>query len=146
MFIFAIFVQKIDFDWSQFRRMGVTLTEFYWFKFSSLPVLEESCFPARKVTLDEYFYHWNDHFYYFCSNVIFELFFFVGEGTGWGWGAGLGLCRYNDNIIVFWIFRISGIFWVEYWTGGNMPIKLCTFNFLKLHLPPPFRPLFNRSW
>ena len=26
------------------------------------------------------------------------------------------------NVIFYWIFRIFGIFWVEYWTGGNLPL------------------------
>ena len=47
--------------------MGMVLTEFYLFKLPLLPVLGESCFKAPKVTLDEYFYHWNVYFCYFCT-------------------------------------------------------------------------------
>ena len=57
MFLFAICVQKMDFERSQFRRSGVVLSELYLFNFSSLPVLKKSCFKAPKVTLDEYFDH-----------------------------------------------------------------------------------------
>ena len=48
IFIFAIFVQKGDFEHSQFQRMGVTLIEFYLFKFYSLPVLGGSCLKLQK--------------------------------------------------------------------------------------------------
>ena len=57
MIIFAIFVQKMDFEQSQFRMMGMTLTEFCLFKFFLLPILGESYFKGPKSTLDEYFYH-----------------------------------------------------------------------------------------
>lgn len=53
MFTFTDFVQKIDFERPQFKRMGVAFTEFYLFKMSSLLVLEENCFKARKAPLDE---------------------------------------------------------------------------------------------
>ena len=46
MFIFAIFELKIDFEQSQFRRIGVAFTQFYLFELSSLHILGESCFEA----------------------------------------------------------------------------------------------------
>ena len=61
IFIFAFLVQKMDFEQPQFRRMGVTLTEYYLFKFASLRVLGESSFKAPKVMFNEYFNHQNVH-------------------------------------------------------------------------------------
>ena len=53
MFIFDNFVQKVNSERSQFQKTAVALTEVYSFKFSSLPVLGESCFKAPKVLLYE---------------------------------------------------------------------------------------------
>ena len=51
MLIFANFAQKIDFERLQFQRMGMTLTEPYLLKFSSLSVLGEKSFKCPKVTI-----------------------------------------------------------------------------------------------
>ena len=32
-----------------------------------IPVIMKKCFKALKVPLDQYFYHWNVHFCYFCT-------------------------------------------------------------------------------
>ena len=57
MFIFANFVEKVDFEPSQFQRMGVALAEFHLFELSLCRVLGESCFKGLKVVLDKYFYN-----------------------------------------------------------------------------------------
>ena len=49
------FQQNVDFERSQFKRMGVALTEFNLFRQRSLPVLAEGCFKSLKFTFDEYF-------------------------------------------------------------------------------------------
>ena len=69
MFLFTNFVQKVNFKRSQFGKMGVALSKFLWFVLGSFRVLGESCFKAPKAPLDEYFYHWNDYFCYFCIFV-----------------------------------------------------------------------------
>ena len=51
MLIFANFAQKIDFERLQFQRMGMTLTEPYLLKCSSLSVLGEKSFKCPKVTI-----------------------------------------------------------------------------------------------
>ena len=43
MFIFANFIQKINFERSQFQMVAVALPEFYLFVLSLLRVLGESC-------------------------------------------------------------------------------------------------------
>ena len=53
MFIFAEFVNKINFERIQSQRVGVALAKLFLFKLSSLRVLENSCFKARKVPWDE---------------------------------------------------------------------------------------------
>lgn len=57
MFIFANFVEKVDFEPSQSQRMGVALAEFYLFELSLCRVLGESCFKGLKVVLEKYFYN-----------------------------------------------------------------------------------------
>ena len=57
MLIFAILVQKIEFEQSQFQKVSVVLPEFYFFQLPLLLVLRESCFKGPKVLLDEYFYY-----------------------------------------------------------------------------------------
>ena len=68
---FANFLQKIDFEQSQFQKVSVALAEFYWFELPSLQVLGENCFRARKGSLNEYFYHWNVHFCWICKQNKF---------------------------------------------------------------------------
>ena len=55
-FIFVNFVQRVNFERLQFRKMALAFTEVYLFKFSSLPVLGESSFKAPIVTLEEHVY------------------------------------------------------------------------------------------
>ena len=55
--MFINFVQKFEFERSQFQEVGMALTEFYLFELSLFQVLGESCFKAPKVPLDECFYH-----------------------------------------------------------------------------------------
>ena len=57
MFIFANFVQKLNFEESHFQNVGVRLPELLLFVLGSLRVLGESCFKATKASLDSYFYH-----------------------------------------------------------------------------------------
>lgn len=57
MFHFSNFAQKTNFEQPQFQKVDVALPEFFLFVFSSLLVLEESCFKAPKALLDEYFCH-----------------------------------------------------------------------------------------
>ena len=52
MFIFALFIQKIDFKQSQFQKVGVAPAE-YLFQLSLLEVVGESSFKSTKVLLDE---------------------------------------------------------------------------------------------
>ena len=44
MFIFANFVQKVDFDWLQFQKVGVALSKFVLFELPFLRLLGQSCF------------------------------------------------------------------------------------------------------
>ena len=55
MFIFAIMVQKMDFEQSQFQRMSVALTEFCLFLLPLLLAWGKSSFKGLKFLLDEYF-------------------------------------------------------------------------------------------
>ena len=55
MFIFASFVQNINFQRSKFQKMSVELSEFYLLVLSLLRVLGEICFKAPKVPLGEFF-------------------------------------------------------------------------------------------
>ena len=57
MFIFANFVQKVNFEELHFQNVGVRLPELLLFVLGSLRVLGESCFKATKASLDSYFYH-----------------------------------------------------------------------------------------
>ena len=57
MFIFANFVQNIDFERSQFQKIDVELSQNFLFELPFLRVLGERCFKTPKVPLDEYFYH-----------------------------------------------------------------------------------------
>ena len=70
MFSFAIFVQKLDFEQLQFRRMGVALTEFYLFKLSSLPIYLH--FPYGKVILKLQKLRWRNIFT--IEMMIFDIF------------------------------------------------------------------------
>ena len=62
MFIFANFVQKINFEGSQFQDVGVALSEFYLFALGLLRVSGENCLKTPKAPLYEYFYHWKVQF------------------------------------------------------------------------------------
>lgn len=62
IFIFANFVQKIEFKQCQFQKMSVKIAEFSLFGLRSLRLLGENCLKAPKVPLNKYFYHWNVHF------------------------------------------------------------------------------------
>ena len=62
LFIFANFVQKVNFELSQFQKMGVAAAEFHLVQLPVLPVLRESCFKAPQVLLDKSFYHLNVQF------------------------------------------------------------------------------------
>ena len=73
MHILANFVQKVNFKWTQFQRVGLALAEFYLFEFSSLRVLEESCFKTSKVPLHEYLTIEFFIFASFVQKVDFEL-------------------------------------------------------------------------
>ena len=55
MFVFANYVQKINFEGTQLRMLGVSLTQSYLFVMSLLRVLRECCFRAPKILLDKYF-------------------------------------------------------------------------------------------
>ena len=55
MFIFANYVQKINFEGTRLRMLGVSLTQSYLFVMSLLWVLRECCFRAPKILLDKYF-------------------------------------------------------------------------------------------
>ena len=85
MLIFAILVQKFNFEWSQFEDVGVALFEFLWFALSSLRVLEESCFNGPKGRLDKYFYHWNVQFCYFCTKIGLRAITVSEDGRGTHW-------------------------------------------------------------
>ena len=67
MFIFANFVQKVNIQRSQFEKVNVSLSEFLRFILGSLLELGKSCLKIPKAPLDEYFYHWNILFYFFCT-------------------------------------------------------------------------------
>ena len=66
MFIFAISVQKIDFEQSQLKKVGVAIAEFHLFQ---LLLLQTSYFKGLQVLLDDYFYHRNANF---VQKVNFE--------------------------------------------------------------------------
>ena len=56
MFIFTNFIQTIDFERSQFQRMGVELTEFYLFEMSSLrAVIKGKSFQSSKSSIERIF-------------------------------------------------------------------------------------------
>ena len=75
MFIFANFVQKSNFERSQVQKIGVALTQFYLFVLSLLRVLEESCFKAPKVPLDNFIWTANQMTgFYIKSNTGFNSF------------------------------------------------------------------------
>ena len=57
IFIFAIFLQQIDLEQSQFQKMGVALTEFFLIQIVFNTGIKESGCKAPKVKLDKYFYH-----------------------------------------------------------------------------------------
>ena len=57
MFIFANFVQKVNFEESHLRNVGERLPELLLFVLGSLRVFGESCLKATKASLDSYFYH-----------------------------------------------------------------------------------------
>ena len=57
MFIFANFVQSVNFKLSYFKKVGAAFSEFYLFILSLLRVLGGSSFKALQVPLDEYIYH-----------------------------------------------------------------------------------------
>ena len=52
MLIFSNFVQRINFEQSEFQKVCVALAEFYLFQLLLLWVLGESCFTASKVLLE----------------------------------------------------------------------------------------------
>ena len=72
MFILAIFVQKVDFEGSQFQREEITLSKFYLFVAMSFRVLGESCSKAPEVRLGKCFYHWMFTFANFVQKIGFE--------------------------------------------------------------------------
>ena len=55
MFVFANYVQKINFEGTRLRMLGVSLSQSYLFVMSLLWVLRECCFRAPKILLDKYF-------------------------------------------------------------------------------------------
>ena len=57
IFLFANFVRYVNFERSEFEKVGVELNEVYLFALPQLRVLRKSCFKATKNPLDEYFYH-----------------------------------------------------------------------------------------
>ena len=63
MFIFAILVQKMDFEQSQFRRIGVVLTKLYLFSYPY-------CGYKEKIVLKVQNFCWINIF-------IFEMFIFA---------------------------------------------------------------------
>lgn len=79
-----------------------------------LQVLGKSCFKAQKNPQDKYFYCWKVHFCIFCVLSSLGL---------------LGKICYKVQIFPLveyfhtWneYFESLEIFWVEYWTGDNMP-------------------------
>ena len=130
MFIFANFVQKANIQRSQFEKVNVSLSEFLRFILGSLLELGKNCLKIPKAPLDEYFYHWNILFYFFCTkNRLWPISVSeCGRGTCLDFFFLLmNFILFDDlfakiwNIIVFWIFRIFEIFWFKYWTGGNIP-------------------------
>ena len=75
MFTFANFVQKSNFERSQVQKIGVALTQFYLFVLSLLRVLEESCFKAPKVPLDNFIWTANQMTgFYIKSNTGLKWF------------------------------------------------------------------------
>ena len=56
MFIFATFVQNVNFWRSQFKKVGMAFSEFYLSVLGPLQVLRERCFKALKVPLSESFF------------------------------------------------------------------------------------------
>ena len=84
-FVFANFVQKINFVLSQFQKLVVVVPEFSLFAISSLRLLEESLFKPLKVPVYEAFYQFNVYFCYICTkNWLWTIVLSVSwRGTTW---------------------------------------------------------------
>lgn len=85
MTIFANFVQKVNFQRSQFKEVGMTFSEVLSFVLGSLRALGKSCFKAPKASLEEYFYHWNIYFCYLSTKHWLSAITVSEGGCGTHW-------------------------------------------------------------
>ena len=51
MFIFANFLQKVNFERSQFQRVAIALAKFYLFELPLLRVLGETCLQSSRSSV-----------------------------------------------------------------------------------------------